>query len=261
MARITLVLLCFVLLGSCCKSPAPQGGDGQDCYPNDTCNAGYECVGGQCEGPGPDCGNGICDENETALGCPADCDGTDCGNGALDTDEVCDGSQLGDQTCVTQGYIGGTLACESDCAEFDTGGCHSCGDVVIQIPEVCDASNLGGLTCLDMGYLSGTLTCSADCLAHDISGCTNSCVEADCDTCLNSSCAQAACATELAACDANAECLALYQCILGCTDALCEETCSSSFPLGVTDYEAGINCLTCDEDVCYDECHGVAACP
>lgn len=46
-----------------------------------------------------------------------------CGNGALDTGETCDGTQLGTATCITEGFIGGTLACASDCLSFDTTGC------------------------------------------------------------------------------------------------------------------------------------------
>ena len=48
--------------------------------------------------------------------CPA------CGNGAIDGDESCDQGNLNAQTCVTQGFTGGTLKCGSCCA-FDTSGC------------------------------------------------------------------------------------------------------------------------------------------
>lgn len=264
MHRVVLLMLCAGWLGSCCDYPAPQGGQGQACYPNDTCNAGLDCVGGQCVGPGPNCGNGICDADETALSCPADCGSGSCGNGVIDgdsdTNEVCDGSDLGGQTCVSIGQLGGTLACDPDCADFDDTGCHSCGDAVIQIPELCDATNLGGLTCRDAGYMSGTLACTADCMSHDISGCESTCVAADCDTCMAGACAQDVCSVEIAVCAANPDCVSLNDCLIICPQEPCETYCHNQFPLGVSDYTAARTCLVCDPDVCYDECDGAAEC-
>ncbi len=51
--------------------------------------------------------------------------GGSCGDGTITSPEVCDtnGPQLGGQTCLTQGFDGGTLACASDCLSFDTSGC------------------------------------------------------------------------------------------------------------------------------------------
>jgi len=46
-----------------------------------------------------------------------------CGNGIADPGEVCDGADLQGQTCVTQGFAGGTLACSADCHSFDYSGC------------------------------------------------------------------------------------------------------------------------------------------
>jgi hypothetical protein len=48
---------------------------------------------------------------------------TVCGNGVIETGEVCDGSNVGEETCVSQGYDSGTLACSSDCTSFNTSGC------------------------------------------------------------------------------------------------------------------------------------------
>ncbi len=44
-----------------------------------------------------------------------------CGNGALEDGEVCDGDELGGQTCQSQGFASGELACV-DCA-LDTSAC------------------------------------------------------------------------------------------------------------------------------------------
>lgn len=51
--------------------------------------------------------------------------GDACGNGALDPGEVCDGAELGGQTCAGLGapYIGGDLACAADCAAVDASAC------------------------------------------------------------------------------------------------------------------------------------------
>jgi hypothetical protein len=50
-----------------------------------------------------------------------------CGNGVIDTPEVCDGTNLGDATCISQEFDGGTLACAADCLSFDTSGCFNFG--------------------------------------------------------------------------------------------------------------------------------------
>ena len=47
-----------------------------------------------------------------------------CGNGVINSAEQCDGSNLNGQTCVTQGFASGTLACASNC-NFNTAACVS----------------------------------------------------------------------------------------------------------------------------------------
>ncbi len=54
--------------------------------------------------------------------------GSTCGNGDLDAGEDCDGDLMASQTCVTQGYTGGTLTCSASCT-FVTSACTiSSGD-------------------------------------------------------------------------------------------------------------------------------------
>ena len=53
--------------------------------------------------------------------------GGTCGDGVIDAGEDCDGSNLGGQTCQSQGFGGGTLACTSGC-QFDTSGCVAACD-------------------------------------------------------------------------------------------------------------------------------------
>src|SRR6185436_16293287 len=46
-----------------------------------------------------------------------------CGNNLREGTEVCDGTDLAGQTCVSQGFTGGTLACNGTCGGFLTTGC------------------------------------------------------------------------------------------------------------------------------------------
>jgi len=46
-----------------------------------------------------------------------------CGNAVIEGVEVCDGVALGDATCGSLGYAGGTLACLADCTGYDTAAC------------------------------------------------------------------------------------------------------------------------------------------
>jgi len=60
--------------------------------------------------------------------------GPECGNDARNAGEACDGAELGDETCATQGYLeGGELRCHPNCT-FDVslclGGYGFCGNGV-----------------------------------------------------------------------------------------------------------------------------------
>lgn len=99
-----------------------------------------------------------------------------CGNGLKEGSEVCDGSDVASQTCVSQGYASGTLACLSNCTAFDTTSCvtaSSCGNNTKQPGELCDGTDLNSQTCVLQGYNSGTLTCSSDCLSFVTTGCVS----------------------------------------------------------------------------------------
>jgi hypothetical protein len=73
------------------------------------------------------------------LGCTADCQSIvttgcqalpSCGDGMLNGGEQCDAAALGGQTCITQGFDLGQLACSGSCT-LDTSGCsfdtENCG--------------------------------------------------------------------------------------------------------------------------------------
>jgi len=67
-----------------------------------------------------------------------------CGNGVREGAEVCDGTDLGGETCVSQGYEQGTLACGPLCDGFDTSACAVCFDTVCE--------TLGGEDCLSCPF-------------------------------------------------------------------------------------------------------------
>ncbi len=46
-----------------------------------------------------------------------------CGNNLIEGAEVCDGTNLNGQTCVSQGFTGGTLSCNAVCSAFVTTAC------------------------------------------------------------------------------------------------------------------------------------------
>lgn len=105
-----------------------------------------------------------------------------CGNGIIEGSEECDGAALGGQSCMSFGYLSGTLSC-TNCS-FNTANCTNdvpmCGNGVIDPGEDCDGVQLGGATCTSLGYQSGTLSCS------NCSFSTLSCFPYSGDCCLSS---------------------------------------------------------------------------
>jgi len=84
--------------------------------------------------------------------------------------EPCDGTDLDDQTCATQGFYRGGLTCNTECTGFDTSGCTNCGNGAVDDQETCDGENLDQKTCLSLGYSGGTLSCTALC-GFDLTAC------------------------------------------------------------------------------------------
>ncbi len=99
--------------------------------------------------------------------------GAMCGDDLIEGREDCDGTELGAETCESQGFVSGDLACADDCT-YDTSGCETCGDGVVDVGDACDGDDLGGASCdsLGMGFTGGTLGCAVDC-SYDTSGCTS----------------------------------------------------------------------------------------
>ncbi len=120
------------------------------------------------------------------LGCNEDCAAFDtsgcvgpgpvCGDDVREGAEICDGSDLDDETCETQGFYSGQLDCLPDCMGFDTSNCSGqCGDDTINGDEICDGSDLDDETCETQGFYSGQLDCFADCSGFDTSNCSGLC--------------------------------------------------------------------------------------
>jgi len=77
------------------------------------------------------CGDGVCEGGETSQTCSTDCGVAQlCGNNITEGTEVCDGTSMNGETCQSQGFHGGTLACNNECGGFVTSGCYtdSCSD-------------------------------------------------------------------------------------------------------------------------------------
>lgn len=122
-----------------------------------------------------------------------------CGDGQISGDEVCDGGELGGQSCSGLGFDCGSLACNETCDGFDTVGCVSmaCGNSLIECAEVCDGTDLGGEDCISRGYPGGELACNGSCDGFDVSGCTQG------EVCGNGWCAGAAAGEDCVTCPAD----------------------------------------------------------
>ena len=118
-----------------------------------------------------------------------------CGDGIAEGEERCDGEDLAGISCETLDLAGGTLACNPDCASFDTTGCRGvavCGNGVAEGNERCDGDDLADATCANQrDYASGEIACSEDC-ELDVSAC-EACLEPlalceDDDACCSEDC-------------------------------------------------------------------------
>jgi hypothetical protein len=69
-------------------------------------------------------GDGNVDLADSNCSGAGDTSESQCGDGVREPGaEVCDGSDFGSETCVTQGFTSGTLACTPGCAALDTSSC------------------------------------------------------------------------------------------------------------------------------------------
>jgi len=165
---LTVVIAVFYFIGQTHKSPQAQAAEPPRCgLANNTCAIGTTDGTYHFEDP---CWKWGCVVGDVTTPC-SQCENA-CGNGNVDIGEDCDGTNLNNQTCITQGYDRGALGCDADCF-FNIDNCTSCGNGTIDKPtEQCEGTNLDGQTCETQGYAGGTLKCSsADCI-FDTSLCT-----------------------------------------------------------------------------------------
>ena len=165
--------VCGVSCGSCLSSEACSA-DGQ-CEPiGAACPEIADCSDREC-GFDPVCGTscGECGDGETC-NAGGQCEPAEmtCGDGMATGTETCDGTDVGAETCATQGFDAGTLTCNGTCDGFDTSACtYTCGDDGIDPGETCDGTDVGAETCETQGFDAGTLGCNATCDGFDTSGC------------------------------------------------------------------------------------------
>ncbi len=155
------------------------------------CTGKIECGNDKIDGTdvcdGKDLGGKTCKElgfGEGSLACKTDCSGYDtsgcspaetCGDDKVNGADVCDGKDLDGKSCTDFNYSGGTLACLSNCSDFDLSKCTGkikCGNDKVDGTDVCDGKDLDGKTCTNFNYSGGTLACDSDCSKFDLSGCT-----------------------------------------------------------------------------------------
>jgi chitodextrinase len=136
---------------------------------------------------------------EVPRGCPADCGAIDpddatgiippdanqpstilqtCGNSLREGTETCDTNALNSNTCITVGFTGGILACNSTCTGFNTTACigapaQTCGNNIREGTETCDGTDLNAQTCIGRGYTSGLLSCAANCGSFVTASCSS----------------------------------------------------------------------------------------
>jgi hypothetical protein len=148
-ARLTWLIIALAGAGCAEGSTFGTGGESSD---------GPSTGGDTADGGGSSDGGGPSGASSAGGGAP-----DTCGDGSIDAGEACDGADLGTETCTTQEFAGGTLACTAACA-LDTSGCVEtlCNNGVLDDGEACDGPNLGTATCAANGFAGGTLLCTAD---------------------------------------------------------------------------------------------------
>lgn len=127
-------------------------------------------------------------------GCAINSDAcTYCGDDNQEGTEVCDGTDVSAETCVSQGFVSGPLGCAANCMAYDFSACETCGDGVADPGEECDGADLNGGDCATAegpGNI-GPLTCDGGC-NYDITAC---CLDDDEPCGSNAQCCSGDCST------------------------------------------------------------------
>src|SRR3989344_1717508 len=82
-----------------------------------------------------------------------------CGDGEIDSNEVCDGDNVGGESCASQGYNSGVLFCSSNCMSFNYSSCSA--------GTVCNANNLNQCSDEDNCTSYGSYWYSNECNEFD----------------------------------------------------------------------------------------------
>lgn len=150
----------------------------------------FAVVLGCAKGGGGDmCGDGVCQISESETTCPQDCVQAMCGNNLIDEGEECDGSDLNNATCVSLGYVSGSLGCTTSC-RYNTSFCRSsCNNACNTGDTRCNGNFLETCMADAQGCLvwANPLDCTTqEKVCDDNSGvavcadsCTDACVEGD----------------------------------------------------------------------------------
>jgi hypothetical protein len=128
-------------------------------------------------------------------GCNNNTNNNTCGDGAVGGAESCDGNDLDGQTCVTQGFASGQLACTVSCT-FNTSACENGGGDGL-VGDACgNAADCGGVSgpgltaeCVTDPTGMGLFTlpggyCSSSCTAPTNPGDPDACTAVG-GTCIN----------------------------------------------------------------------------
>lgn len=157
---------------------------------------------------------------------------SECGDDLAQGAELCDGTDNNGETCMTQGFVSGTLGCNASCLSFDTSMCSSCGNDTIEGSELCDGTDLGSETCMTQGFLGGgALACNVGCTGFVTTGCLECDMDIDCtvpgalacDTGTNT--CVLCFGTSTAACGATETCNASDECACGGATSATGEAC------------------------------------
>jgi len=88
-----------------------------------------------------------------------------CGDNVIEGDEECESGMLGGETCESQGFDDGVLACTG--CTFNTSNCSTCGNGIQEGSEECDGTDLNGANCSSPAAAGagsrGDLSCAMDC--------------------------------------------------------------------------------------------------
>jgi len=150
-------------LTGCVQSEVIECGDGRVCPIGSVCDNTHllcvaqdqfdKCAGLDQNAPCSAAGvpDGLCHEGV--------CLAALCGDGVLTGDEVCDGTQFKESSCLALDYYDDVpLQCNDACG-YDESVCTGfCGDGAINGPELCDGGDPVE-SCVDLGYAAGYLTC------------------------------------------------------------------------------------------------------